>query len=313
MAILEKFTMKQLTGLLRENLRESKKYKNNVDRDKSHLNYDLTPKMNSKQKVKKFKDRINEVMQGRELQKNAVPVFQWVISLPKPLLGTDKEEDFFDTCYKFCCDRYGKDNIMSAIVHMDEGNPHIHITGIGVGVSRKSKTGAITVNTSSVFTKKELMTFHPDLDKVCEKKFGIAGLVKNDKTLGGVTMEQLKEDTEFRKFLDSKKTKSGKTLLQVFDDCVLEYKSKKTDASRSLQISEEKQVEATPSVEPAPKKQQPRQEQQKPQEQPRPQPTYKKPVDPMEEQMKRLIAEGLEDLENELDHGEDQPNLIAHI
>ena len=42
-------------------------------------------------------------------------------------MPTAKQEEFFEDFVKFFADKYGAENIISAVVHMDETTPHLHL------------------------------------------------------------------------------------------------------------------------------------------------------------------------------------------
>lgn len=42
-------------------------------------------------------------------------------------LTQEQQRDFFKDCTKFFANRYGNENIISAVVHMDETTPHLHL------------------------------------------------------------------------------------------------------------------------------------------------------------------------------------------
>ncbi|MCH3737880.1 plasmid recombination protein, partial [Campylobacter coli] len=42
-------------------------------------------------------------------------------------LTPEQEREFFKTAYDFYCEKYGKENVISAMVHKDETTPHLHL------------------------------------------------------------------------------------------------------------------------------------------------------------------------------------------
>ena len=61
----------------------------------------------------------------------------WVITAPQTL--EEHEYDlFFRETYRFMSGRYGKENIISAYVHMDESQPHMHFAFIPVTTDKKN-------------------------------------------------------------------------------------------------------------------------------------------------------------------------------
>lgn len=113
-------------------------------------------------------------------------ISDWCVTCPQELLNDpDKVKRFFEVTYSFMQERYGMENVMPGFVHMDETTPHAHIPVIPVYDGR--------VNSKKLFTKKELSSFHKDLDEVMFQEFGMKGLVKNGRTKGNYTVAELKE------------------------------------------------------------------------------------------------------------------------
>ena len=79
-------------------------------------------------------------------------------------ISPDKEQVerlFFERTYRFLCDRYGEQNVISAYVHKDEKTPHMHFAF--VPVTEDKKRGGEKVSAKEVITKNDLKTFHTDL------------------------------------------------------------------------------------------------------------------------------------------------------
>ncbi|MFR9026218.1 MAG: MobV family relaxase [Clostridium perfringens] len=114
----------------KENEQERKGFIRNKDIDlsKTHLNYDLVESnLNLYQRVKK---RVEEVRENSRIQKNSVVDVSNIITLSKEQfeeLGEDKSKEYFREVYNYFCDEFGKENVVSAKVHMDETTPHMHL------------------------------------------------------------------------------------------------------------------------------------------------------------------------------------------
>lgn len=194
MAHLESFTKADAKKVLREYFRELQDYKNNVNKDLSSENYCFCDSTSSKELFEKINLRVNTIMQGRDIQKQTNIIGTWVITCPEEFVGDkDMEKAFFTHCYQFCKDRYGEANVMGGFIHNDETTPHMHVVVVPEAESRK--THKVTVSSASKFTREELHTFHTDLEDTCFKKFGKHKLVKNGKTKGNFSLQQLKEAT----------------------------------------------------------------------------------------------------------------------
>lgn len=103
-------------------------YKSNPDIDvsKTHNNFHIKDPPDSFRSL--IKRRIEEV--GCRTRKDSV-VLQDSICTASPEFfkgKTSREtEDFFRTAYRFYCKTFGADNIISAVVHLDERTPHMHV------------------------------------------------------------------------------------------------------------------------------------------------------------------------------------------
>ncbi len=194
MAHLDSFTKADAKRVLREYFRELQDYKNNVNKDLSSENYSFCDCKSAKECLEKIQMRVNTIMQGRDIQKQTNIMSTWVITCPEEFVGDrDKEKAFFTHCYQFCKSRYGEANVIGAFVHNDETTPHMHVIVVPEAESRK--THKVTVSSASKFTRAELHDFHEDLEASCFKKFGKHKLVKNGKTKGNFSLNQLKEIT----------------------------------------------------------------------------------------------------------------------
>lgn len=114
----------------------------NIDPARTHLNYNLAPAHDGGQ-IAFMQKRLSEV----KLQNRAdVKVMcDWVVTLPvtdefkqlKPERQEELTQGFFRASYDFLEKRYGRENVVSAYVHMDEKTPHMHFAFIPVTEDRK--------------------------------------------------------------------------------------------------------------------------------------------------------------------------------
>lgn len=115
----------------------------------------------------------------------------WVVTAPEDL--TEEELPlFFDECYKFLNARYGKENVISAPVHMDETSPHLHYNF--VPVVKDKKKGIPKLSAKECITRKDLNTFHQDLTKHMTAVFRRdIGILNGATVVGNKTIKQLKQ------------------------------------------------------------------------------------------------------------------------
>lgn len=114
--------------LNRHHERTKQRYQSNPDIDpaRTHLNYHLAqPKGSYRQQVL---DRIQEV--GARRRKDSVVMQDCLVTAsPAWMVERTPEEQraYFAHAYRFFCQEVGEENIISAVVHMDEANPHMHL------------------------------------------------------------------------------------------------------------------------------------------------------------------------------------------
>lgn len=128
---LSKYKSSNIVGLQRHNQRENKNYSNqDVDTTMSNLNYDLvnSQKISFTKKVKGIIDTKRTTKKA--IRKDAVTYCECIISSDNEFfrkLDINEQQKFFEVSLKFLENRIGKDNIISANVHLDETTPHMHL------------------------------------------------------------------------------------------------------------------------------------------------------------------------------------------
>lgn len=116
----------------------------------------------------------------------------WVITSPKGLQD-DEQREFFQLSCNFLSERYGRENVVQAVVHMDETTPHLHFYFIPVVPDERHGGEKICCN--DVLNRYELQHFHTDFQKYLSEH-GCSASILNGATAaqgGNLTVEQLKE------------------------------------------------------------------------------------------------------------------------
>jgi hypothetical protein len=133
--------------LERHNERHNKNYSNkDIDLSRSHLNYHLK-QVQADSYLKEF-DRIRtrqELKGNLRLhgEKQSTILCEFIITSDNEFfdrLGADKTKRFFEDAYDFVTAKVGGEQyVVSAVVHMDEATPHMHVSFIPVvqGKDRK--------------------------------------------------------------------------------------------------------------------------------------------------------------------------------
>ena len=140
----EKLTRAEINGAATHNDRKAKNHSNkDIDPTRTHLNYYI--KKNELTYTKTF----DKMMKDRNLQgsirSNSIVMCQLMFTSDKGFferIGEKETKRYFNECYKFICNyqNLGEENIVTAVVHLDEGAPHLHLMFVPV-VHTKDKDG----------------------------------------------------------------------------------------------------------------------------------------------------------------------------
>lgn len=120
-----------------------------IDPTRTAMNYHLIEPPVSYHKA--IKQRIDELPLMRAVRKDAVLMCSFIVSSDRGYfdgLSQEQQRDFFSDAVKFFQDRYGKENVIAATVHMDEATPHMHLCLTPIRNERLSA--------KAIFTKQEL-------------------------------------------------------------------------------------------------------------------------------------------------------------
>ena len=82
-----------------------------------------------------IEERIARLHLKRKVRSDAVYIVSFVLGASPEFFKVSTQEKqyaFFRDCVKFFQDKYGEENVLSAIVHMDETNPHMHLNLIPI-------------------------------------------------------------------------------------------------------------------------------------------------------------------------------------
>ncbi len=151
----EKLTRSKINGKCTHNDRKAKEHSNkDIDSTRTHLNYYL--KKNTLTYTKEFDKYIKENNIEGHFRSNSIVMCQMIFTSDQGFfdrIGEKETKRYFDECYKFICNykNLGEKNIIAAVVHLDEGAPHLHLMFVPV-VHTKDKEGK-------------------NIDKICARDF----------------------------------------------------------------------------------------------------------------------------------------------
>lgn len=208
------------------------------------LNYNLAYDDQPQRQLDFLHQRLNEIKVHNRKDVNVM--VDWVVTLPQSLnnKGFDDEERFFKEAYKFLNDRYGKENVISAYVHMDETTPHMHYAF--VPVVQDKKHGSYKLSAKEAVTREDLKTFHKDLSDHMQHVFGRDIGILNEATKeGNKSIEELKRGTAQIELQNiALKTRETLSKAQKLEK-VIEVAEKKKEGLESEIESLEKQLKGS--------------------------------------------------------------------
>ncbi|MGE6593900.1 MobV family relaxase [Bacillus mycoides] len=166
---MQKFQISDVQGIQKHNQRQGKSKSNlDIDYSKSEQNYDLL----NQQKIRyesTIKQEIGERVK-RKPRANSVVLSEFVVTASPDYmysLSSEEQKRYFESSLDFIQKRYGKQNTLYAMVHMDEATPHMH-----VGVMPITEDNRLSAK--DMFTRKELISLQQDFPmEMREKGFDV--------------------------------------------------------------------------------------------------------------------------------------------
>ena len=168
---VQKMTTGSVKGIEIHDLREKEGVSNtnqDIDWKRSKDNYDINPDKN-KNFSQAVKDRIGKLHLIKAVRKDAVVMAQVLVTSDQSFfknLDTEKQKEFFEDSYNFLRERYGRENIISATVHVDEKTPHMHFNFVPV-----TEDGRLSAK--SVLTRQNLIEQQTAFYEEVGKKYGL--------------------------------------------------------------------------------------------------------------------------------------------
>ena len=166
---MEKYKRGDIVGIERENERDEN-YKSTrnpqIDKSRTHLNYHTLP--HEKKYLAFIDERIKELAPKRKIKDDAVLITSFILGSNKEFFGgisPETQKQFFDDCTEFFAERYGKENVVSAVVHLDESTPHLHFNLMPVTGGR--------LCAKELFDSTALRELQTDFYEVVGKKYGL--------------------------------------------------------------------------------------------------------------------------------------------
>ena len=163
---MEKYHKTDIAPIEKENERDENYEAKNpqINRDLTSGNYHIL------RREKSYTDYINQRLVENNLKprKDAVLMCSFVIGSDREFFSdkfTQEEDEFFTEATRYFAEKYGTENIISAVVHMDETTPHLHLNLIPISNGR--------LCAKDLFCPKNLRELQTELHERVGKKFGL--------------------------------------------------------------------------------------------------------------------------------------------
>lgn len=157
---VQKFKASDVKGMQIHNQRESLNSKNkDIDHSKTELNYDLHNQQNIN-----YNHKVKEIIKEgytveKAIRKDAVVMTSTLITSDGEFfnkLAPQEQKKFFESAYNKLKELYGEKNIVSAVVHMDETTPHMHLCSIPLTEQGK-------LSAKDLFNRRNLLSLQKEL------------------------------------------------------------------------------------------------------------------------------------------------------
>lgn len=166
---MEKYKRADIVGIERENERDEN-YKSTrnpqIDKSRTHLNYHTLPY--EKKYLSFIDERIKKLAPKRKIKDDAVLITSFILGSDKEFfdrITAEQQKQFFADCTDFFSERYGKENVVSAVVHLDESTPHLHFNLMPVTDGR--------LCAKELFDRTALRDLQTDFYEAVGKKYGL--------------------------------------------------------------------------------------------------------------------------------------------
>lgn len=165
---MEKYHKTDISPVEKENERDENYPASNpqIDNSRTKNNYHIIKRRGSYTEY--INGRIAELNLPKKPRSDAVLMTSFVIGSDKEfftMLSKKEQEYFFSRCTMFFGKRYGLKNIISAVVHIDETTPHMHLNLIPI------KDGRLSAK--ELFNRNELTKLQTDFYEEVGKRWGL--------------------------------------------------------------------------------------------------------------------------------------------
>ena len=163
---MDKFKKEAVRGIQSHNTRERESHSNpDIDYSRSPGNYELLDGA-APDYARAVQNRIDDLLLTKAVRKDAVHMCGLIVSSDREFflrLAPEETRRFFEESKAFLTEFVGKENVISAMVHMDEKTPHMHFLHVPV-----TKDGRLNAN--SIYTRESLKMLQTEFHRHLHSK-----------------------------------------------------------------------------------------------------------------------------------------------
>ena len=191
---MEKYHKTDIAPVEQENERDETYRASNpqIDCRRTSGNYHIVKRQRSYTQF--INDKIEALDLPTKVRNDAVLMCSFVVGSDREFFGRlspREQQKFFVDCTRFFAERYGEENIISAVVHLDETTPHLHLNLIPIADGR--------LCAKTLFDRKELQNLQTDFHSVVGKKWnlqrGKEGSTAKHLDTAAYKLKKMKEET----------------------------------------------------------------------------------------------------------------------
>ena len=165
---MEKYHKTDIAPVEQENERDETYRASNpqIDCRRTSGNYHIVKRQRSYTQF--INDKIEALDLPTKVRNDAVLMCSFVVGSDRKFFGglsPSEQRQFFVDCTRFFAERYGEGNIISAVVHMDETTPHLHLNLIPIAGGR--------LCAKKMFDRKALTALQTDLHREVGAKWNL--------------------------------------------------------------------------------------------------------------------------------------------
>lgn len=171
---MEKYKRQDVSPIEKENERDENYQGSNpqIDSERTDGNYHLIyPQGKYMEMINK---RLATLTLKRKIRSDAILMNSFVIGSDGEFfkgMRAWEQHVFFEDCARFFMEKYGYENMLSAVVHVDETTPHLHLNFVPINDGQLSS--------ESLFDRQKLAELQTELWEQVGKKYGLQRGKKN--------------------------------------------------------------------------------------------------------------------------------------